>query len=111
MEFLRRVVNELNGRRFEYTEEMMREGDHRDFVSAQVKADDLLHVLPEVTRKFAAEIRQEFLRCHNLLPPPGAFGQSHYTARDPISGVSIRGLRHWHVMLGDVVYRFDAAFS
>ena len=111
MEFLRRVINELNGRRFEYLEELINETQpRRDFVSAQVKANDLLHVLPEMTRKFAAEIRPEFSRCHKLLPLEPAFGEP-YTARDPISGVSIRCFCHWHVMEGDIVYRFDAAFS
>lgn len=110
MEFLRHVVNEMNGRRFEYVEELLKENERRDFVSAVVKSNELLHVLPEMTRKFAAEIRPEFTRCHKLLPLPESFGY-HYTARDPIGGVSIRCLRHWDVMACDIVYKFDAAFS
>ena len=109
-EFLRRVVNELNGRRFEYIEEPISEGQGRDFVSAYVKAEDFLKVLPEITREFAGKIRPEFTRCHKLLPLPPPFG-NYYTARDPIGGVSIRCFRHWHVMEGGIVYRFDAAFS
>jgi hypothetical protein len=110
MEFLRRVVNELNGRRFEYMEEPINEGEGRDFVSVSIKAEDLLKVLPDVAREFAGAIRPEFTRCHKLSPLPAPFN-NHYTARDPISGVSIRCFRHWHVMIGDIVYRFDAAFS
>jgi hypothetical protein len=110
MEFLRRVVVELNGRRFEYLEEPISEGQRRDFVSAQVKAADLLHVLPEITRKFAAEIRPEFCRCHKLLPLAAPY-EEHYTARDVVNGVSIRCFRSWYVAEGEIVYRFDAAFS
>ncbi len=110
MEFLRRVVNELNGRRFEYIEEPIKEGDRRDFLSVTIKAEDLLKVLPEITREFAGKIEQRFTRCHKLLTPPAPFDQ-YYTARDPIGGVSIRCLRHWDVMRGSIVYRFDAAFS
>ena len=110
MEFLRRVVNELNGRRFEYMKEPINEGERRDFVSATVKAEDFLKVLPEVTREFAAKIRPEFTRCHQLAPLPAPLDQ-HYTARDPISGMSVRCFRAWDVMESGIVYRFDAAFS
>jgi hypothetical protein len=110
MEFLRRVVNELKGRRFEYIEEPINEGQRRDLVSAQMKAEDFLKVLPEVTREFAGKIRPEFTRCHKLAPPPPPLGQ-HYTARDPIGGVSIRCIRYWDVTHNDICYRFDAAFS
>ena len=110
MEFLRRVVNELDGRKFEYRAEPINEGQRRDFISAHVKAEDFLKVLPEVTREFASRIRPEYTRCHKLqsLPPPY---DQHYTARDPISGVSVRCFRHWDVMGSEIVYRFDAAFS
>lgn len=110
MEFLRRVVNELNGRRFEYTKEPINEGERRDFLSVSIKAEDFLKVLPEITREFAAKIRPEFTRCHKLHPLPKPFEQ-HFTARDPISGVSIRCFRHWDVMRSGIAYRFDAAFS
>ncbi len=111
MEFLRRVVNELNGRRFEYLEELIsEEHPRRTFVTASVKAEDLLKVLPEITREFAGRIRPEFTRCYKLLPPPKPFDQ-HFTARDPISGVSIRCFRHWDVIRNGITYRFDAAFS
>jgi hypothetical protein len=109
-EFVRRVVNELNGRRFQYVEEPIGEGQRRDFVTAHVKAQDFLKVLPEVTREFAQKIRPEFTRCHKLQPLPAQFEQ-HYTARDPIGGISIRCFRHWDVIHSDIVYRFDAAFS
>ena len=110
LEFLRRVVNELNGRKFEYMEELINEGEHRDFLYVSIKAEDFLKVLPEVTREFAQKIKPEFTRCHKLAPLPAPF-EHHYTARDPISGVAIRCYRHWNVMQGDIVYRFDAAFS
>ena len=109
-EFLRRVVNELNGRKFEYIEEPLFEGQRRDFISAQVKAGELFYVLPEITREFAVKIRPQFCHCHKLHPPSQAF-EHHFTARDPISGLSIRCLRHWDVMSGGIRYRFDAAFS
>lgn len=112
-EFLRRVVNELNGRRFEYREEPLGQNggsERRDFVTAHIKAEDALKVLPEVTGEFAAHILPEYTRCHKLLPLPPAY-QQHYTSRDPISGVSIRCFRHWDVTRSEMLYRFDAAFS
>lgn len=62
--------------------------------------------LPE----FAAKIKPEWTRCHKLSDPPPSITQ-YFTAYDPISGLSIRVIRHWDVMKSDFRYRFDAAFS
>jgi len=109
MEFLRRVVNELGDRKFEYCEEPWTEGA-REFLTVVIKVQDFLKVLPDVTREFAARIKPEFTRCHPLAPPPRPFDH-YYTARDKIRGLSIRCLRHWDVTQRDFVYRFDAALS
>jgi hypothetical protein len=103
-DFLRRVVNELNGRRFEYVET----GLPREQVTATVKQPEVLHVFPEVTREFAGKIKPEWHRCHKLT---AVYDLEAYTARDPISGVSIRCISHFDVIHGEMLYRFDAAFS
>ena len=109
MEFLHRVVNELKGRRFEYREEPINEGQRGDFVSANIKAQDFFKVLPDVSREFAAKIEPRFTRCHQLAPLPVHFDP--YTSRDPIGGMSIRCVLQWDVIRSEMIYRFDAAFS
>ena len=103
-EFLRRVVNELKGRRFEYIDEPC-----AATLTVQAKANELLHVLPEITREFAGKIPAGATRCFKVITVPNLDHQ--YSARDPFGGVSIRGVRIWDVMHGEIVYRFDAAFS
>lgn len=110
MEFLRLVVNELGERRFEYIDEPIKEGERCEFISVIMKAEIIEKKLPEITREFANAIRPEFSRCYRLAALPKTFEQQ-YTARDPLFGVAIRCFRHWHVMEGEILYRFDAVFS
>ena len=107
-EFLRRVVNELKGRKFEYIKEPGGRPPHAEMITAQGKADDLLYVLPEITREFAGKIKPEFSRCYELRAPGPL---PSWTARDPISGISIRCVRIWDVTENDMRCRFDAVFS
>ena len=113
MEFLRRVVNELKGRRFDFCETALcvqPEGNYGNMVSACGNAEDILKYLPEITREFAAKIKPEFTRCYQLGPP--FHGEDKYfTARDPLGGLSIRCFKHWDVIHSKLMYRFDAAFS
>jgi hypothetical protein len=106
-EFTRRVVIELNGRRFEYSEDISRKAEH---LCADSNLEDVLKVLPEVTREFASRIKPEWCRCHKLSPPP-EFINLTFTSLDPISGLSIRGIKHFNPMKSRFCYRFDAAFS
>ena len=108
MEFLRRVVNELKGRRFEYIDNPDYRPSHGDLISAAAKQDEMLYCLPEMTRDFAAGIKPQCTHCYRLstsqmLPT--------YTAHDPISGISIRCVRLFDVIHSETTYRFDAAFS
>ena len=107
-EFLRRVVNELEDRKFEYLEEPYRVPSEQ--LCADAKHHDLLYVLPELTRDFAGKIKPAFTRCHKIVAPPSLIMQ-YFTALDPVSGLSIRCIRHFDVMKGEFRYRFDAAFS
>lgn len=103
-EFLRRVVNELNGRRFEYVDE-----PRESTLSASVKIDDLFYTLPEVTRNFAARINPELKRCFKVATAPNLGRWA--TAHDPISGATVRSIRIWDPIRSELIYRFDAAFS
>jgi len=111
LEFLRRVVNELKGRQFEYREDhFVTPAPHRgDIVSAQTKQEDFLKVLPEITRQYAEKIKPEFTRCHKLQATYEH--PRNFTASDPISGVSIRCTLIWNAIHSEMSYRFDAAFS
>lgn len=112
MEFLRRVVNELNGRRFEFIETALcvQPEGYAEMLSASGNVEDILHYLPELTREFAGKIKPAFTRCYGLDAPACSEGR-YYTARDPIGGVSIRGFKLFDPMRGKLMYRFDAAFS
>ena len=107
-EFLRRIVNELDGRRF--SEIAANQSRPHEIVVAQAPQHDVLKVLPEMTREFAQKIKPEFTNCHTLAAPPAPI-HIHCMVRDPMSGVSIRCFRHFDVMEGEFRYRFDAAFS
>lgn len=111
MEFLRRVVNELNGRRFEFIEpgDLVLPEKWTEMVSASGSAENIFHFLPECTREFAGKIKPEFTRCYQLNSPRWSEDR-HYFARDPISGLSIRAFKHWDVMESQLMYRFDSAF-
>jgi hypothetical protein len=104
-EFLRRVVNELNGRKFEQSS-----GTPSEQICGDAKSDEVLHILPELTREFAKRIKPEWTRCYILENPPSPIND-YFIATDPHSGVSIRIVRHFDVMKGDFRYRFDAAFN
>ena len=107
MEFLRRVVIELKGRHFDFIKTP--EGNYGDIVSVTGGATDILKCLPELTRDFARKIKPEFTRCYGLAKPQQV--QLYYTARDPISGVSIRCIGYWDVIHSENWLRFDANFS
>jgi hypothetical protein len=106
-EFLRRVVNELHGRQFRYYDGVVRP---HEILTAQARQNDVLKVLPKLTREFAQKIKPEFTCCQKLASPPQYIFQ-HFTAHDPISGLSIRCYRQFDVREGEFLYRFDAAFS
>ena|ERR1700688_1114940 len=104
-EFLRRVVNELNGRKFEQSS-----GTPSEQICGDAKSDEVFHILPELTREFAQMIKPEWTRCCILEQPPSPI-RDYFIATDPISGLSIRVILHWDVMKSGFRYRFDAAFS
>jgi hypothetical protein len=108
-EFLRRVVIELKGRTFADRDELRSLPPSGDRVSGVVKADELLHVLPEITREFAAKIKPQWIYCYKLVF--SAQFQHQYESHDPISGMRIRSTRYFDVIHGDILYRFDAAFN
>ena len=83
-EFLRRVVNELKGRQFEYREDhFVSVAPHAgDVVSGQAKEEDFLKVLPEFAREFAQKIDPTFTRCHKLQATYGKSTQLHGARSD-----------------------------
>jgi hypothetical protein len=108
MEFLRLVVNQLKGRKFEHSP-MLNLPPER--IMAVANATDVLKKLPDMTREFAEKIKPEWIRCHEL-PELGNIVQGYqYTSRDLESGLSIRCLRIFDPLYGEMVYRFDSCFS
>jgi hypothetical protein len=109
VDFLRRVVNEMPARRFRYLETGTEIPAEQ--ISAMAREDELLKILPEITREFAGKIKPEFTRCHKLSRLSQIDPLWQDIAMDPISGLSIRWIRAYDVMKNDFIYRFDAAFS
>lgn len=113
LEFLRRVVIELKDRRFDFAETALciqPEASGAWMVTAHASGTDILKVLPEITRDFAAKIKPGLTCCYQLGPPLWS-EDKYFTARDPIGGISIRCYKHWDVIHAAPMYRFDAAFS
>jgi len=101
-EFLRRVVNELKGRCFEFYASPL----NGETIIAAARPDVILHVLPEMAREFAEQIKPEWTRCHkrNSLP-------QEFTAHDLRSGLQLRCMRHFDLNQNEILLRFDAGFS
>ena len=104
-EFMRLVIRELKGRTFEYVEVFP---ENTDGLVAAAKSEDVLKVLPDIAREFASRIKPEWTRCYKMPTPPEFIT---FTGHDPFSGLSIRGMRHFDVMVGEMRYRFDARFN
>lgn len=109
-EFLRLLALELKDRQFTTAlGELRTSPPNGEIISATGIQSDVLMILPELARDFAARIKPQYTHCYKLAHHP-AIPQS-FTASEPISGLSIRCVRVFAAIHRDFVYRFDAGFS